>query len=29
MWALGYEDDEVWQSVMSASRDPLPARADG
>jgi len=29
VWALGYEDDEVWQSVLSASRDPLPAEPAG
>jgi len=29
VWALGYEDDEVWQSVMNASRDPLPAEPAG
>lgn len=25
LWALGYEDDALWQSLLSASRDPLPA----
>ena len=25
LWALGYEDDELWQSLMSASRDALPS----
>jgi spore germination protein YaaH len=25
LWALGYEDDEVWQTLVSSSRDPLPA----
>lgn len=32
LWALGYEDDEVWQAILSASRDPLaaePAGTDG
>jgi HAD superfamily hydrolase (TIGR01509 family) len=27
LWALGYEDDDVWQSMLSASRDPLAAAA--
>jgi HAD superfamily hydrolase (TIGR01509 family) len=25
LWALGYEDDEVWQSMVAASRRPLDA----
>ena len=25
LWALGYEDDAVWQSVLTASREPLSA----
>lgn len=25
LWALGYEDDDVWQAILSASRDPLTA----
>ena len=25
LWALGYEDDEVWQALVTASRTPLPA----
>lgn len=25
LWALGYEDDDVWQAILSASRDPLAA----
>jgi spore germination protein YaaH len=29
VWALGYEDDEVWRSVVSATRDPLPAETAG
>ena len=29
VWALGYEDDEVWDSVVAASRDPLAADSAG
>jgi spore germination protein YaaH len=29
VWALGYEDDAVWQAIVSASRDPLPAATAG
>ena len=29
IWALGYEDAEVWQSVVAASRDPLAAEPAG
>ena len=25
LWALGYEDDEVWQAIVTASRTPLTA----
>jgi spore germination protein YaaH len=25
LWALGYEDDEVWQTLVTASRAALPA----
>jgi spore germination protein YaaH len=25
LWALGYEDDDVWRAILSASRDPLAA----
>jgi hypothetical protein len=29
LWALGYEDDDLWQSVLTASREPLPATPAG
>jgi HAD superfamily hydrolase (TIGR01509 family) len=29
LWALGYEDDEVWQAVVNASRRPLAAEPAG
>ena len=29
LWALGYEDDDVWEAILSASRDPLAAEPAG
>jgi spore germination protein YaaH len=29
LWALGYEDDAVWQSLLTSSRVPLPAEPAG
>ena len=29
LWALGYEDDGVWQAILAASRDPLAAEPAG
>lgn len=30
LWALGYEDDDVWQAILTASREPLDVEpADG
>ena len=28
LWALGYDDDEAWQSLITASRVALPATGD-
>ena len=29
LWALGYEDDEVWQALIAATRNPLDAEPTG
>ena len=29
LWALGYEDAEVWQSLVTASHSPIPATPPG
>jgi spore germination protein YaaH len=29
LWALGYDDDEAWQALVTAARQPLPAVAAG
>jgi len=27
LWALGYDDDETWQSLLNATRNPMAATA--